>query len=359
MPKAKKLPSGSWRCRVFSHFEYVAQADGSVKKVQVNRSFTSKDPSPRGRKEAERMAAEWMYGSRLPDSGKTVKEAIASYIDAKEDVLSPSTLRSYRSNLRTAYGEIGHIELSGLAPSQVQRWVNNTAKKNTPKTTRNKYALLDAAYQMFTGEKLNATLPARVKPKLYTPSTEDVRKLLAFLSEKESRQPLLIAVMLAAFCSLRRSEICALTSDDLDGSVLHISKAIVEDSLHSLSVKQPKTFAGYRDVDVPPFLLDLIKDKEGRLVPLTPSALSDRFRRAVDSCFDKQIHFRFHDLRHYYVSFAHAIGIPDAYIRESGGWKTDYVMRRVYMDTLSDEKIKQSEKLQQMYEAITAGILAG
>ena len=32
MATAKKLPSGSWRCLVFSHYEYVTGKDGNVKR---------------------------------------------------------------------------------------------------------------------------------------------------------------------------------------------------------------------------------------------------------------------------------------------------------------------------------------
>ena len=32
MATAKKLPSGSWRVQIFSHYEFVQQPDGSVKK---------------------------------------------------------------------------------------------------------------------------------------------------------------------------------------------------------------------------------------------------------------------------------------------------------------------------------------
>ncbi len=45
MPTAKKLPSGSWRCQVFSHYEYVNQDDGGVKKKRIYESFTCDDPS--------------------------------------------------------------------------------------------------------------------------------------------------------------------------------------------------------------------------------------------------------------------------------------------------------------------------
>ena len=55
MATAKKLPSGSWRIRVFSHFAIGANG----KKKRIYESFTVKDPSKRGKKECGRLAAEW------------------------------------------------------------------------------------------------------------------------------------------------------------------------------------------------------------------------------------------------------------------------------------------------------------
>ena len=45
MATAKKLPSGSWRCLVFSHYEYITGKDGNVKKKRVYESFTCDDPT--------------------------------------------------------------------------------------------------------------------------------------------------------------------------------------------------------------------------------------------------------------------------------------------------------------------------
>ena len=59
MATAKKLPSGSWRCQVFSHYEYIKQPDGSVKKRRIYQSFTSNDPTRAGKRKAEAMAAEF------------------------------------------------------------------------------------------------------------------------------------------------------------------------------------------------------------------------------------------------------------------------------------------------------------
>ena len=55
--------------------------------------------------------------------------------------------------------------------------------------------------------------------------------------------------------------------------------------------------------------------------------------------------FTLHSLRHYYVSIAHVLGIPDAYVMKMGGWKTDHVMKRVYRTTLSDVEKQEQEKI--------------
>ena len=67
MAKAKKLPSGSWRCQVYSHSipmtdkdgKPVYNVDGKRKEKRIYESFTSDDPSPAGKREAELAAAQF------------------------------------------------------------------------------------------------------------------------------------------------------------------------------------------------------------------------------------------------------------------------------------------------------------
>ena len=59
MPTAKKLPSGSWRCLVYSHTEEIKNPDGSIKKKRIYESFTSNIPGPKGKRIAEQAAAEF------------------------------------------------------------------------------------------------------------------------------------------------------------------------------------------------------------------------------------------------------------------------------------------------------------
>ena len=75
----------------------------------------------------------------------------------------------------------------------------------------------------------------------------------------------------------------------------------------------------------------------------SPAALSDRFARVRNRA--GLPHFRLHDLRHYAISLFHAIGVPDQYIISRSGHKTEYVMRRVYRNTMTDIQKEMNTKI--------------
>ena len=61
--------------------------------------------------------------------------------------------------------------------------------------------------------------------------------------------------------------------------------------------------------------------------------------------------FRFHDLRHFYASYAHSMGMSDADLLKSGGWKTDNVLKNVYRHAMKDS-------LQEQQSMVALGILS-
>lgn len=87
MAKAKKLPSGNWRVN-----QYVGK-DANGKRIY--KSFTAST-----KKEAEYMAANYTLNGdheQKPPAELTLAEAYDRYIESKSNVLSPSTIREYRS----------------------------------------------------------------------------------------------------------------------------------------------------------------------------------------------------------------------------------------------------------------------
>lgn len=338
--KAKKLPSGSWNCRVFSHYEYTP--DG--KKKRVYESFTVKDKSTRGKKECERLASDWAYRKNQRSENITVHDAIRKYIDLKEPVLSPPTIRAYETYLRNCYKPIADTSVRQLNQTAVQAWINVLSVGHSSKYVSNAYSLFASAVDLAGGERFRITLPARIRPELHTPYDEEVRKLLEYCDKKYE---LRTAIMLSAFGSLRRSEICAVTKKDIVGDTIRINKSMVIDKYNCWVTKRtPKNDTSNRVVSFPHFVIEQIDTSRpgDRIVPINPGELSNRFRRAMASSGLPES-FRLHDLRHYYVSIAHAIGIPDQYVMRMGGWKTEHVMKRVYRDTLSDRLQDDRDKL--------------
>ena len=140
------------------------------------------------------------------------------------------------------------------------------------------------------------------------------------------------ASLLAAFCGLRRGEIVALTSDDVYDNVIHVRSAAVRMD-GKTTVRQPKTYTSDRYTPIPPFVARHIENIEGRICPIELNSITRRFEELRDKLGYK---CRFHDLRHYYASALHAVGLRDQYIMKLGGWKSDAVLKSVYRGTLDD-----------------------
>ena len=155
MATAKKLPSGSWRCQVFAGYEIM---DG--KKKAVYKSFTVKDPSRHGKKECERLAAEWAIGREDRGDNITVYDAVRKYIDIKEKVLSPSTVRAYELYLKKRIAPIQSTMLPDLTQTGVQLWINGLSVDCSPKYIKNVYGLFSSAVSYFGGKSFDVAFPS-------------------------------------------------------------------------------------------------------------------------------------------------------------------------------------------------------
>lgn len=301
-----KLPSGSYRIR--------HQIDG--------RRYTVTIPYKPTKKEAFQMIQDKINGVDV--LRKSFADCATEYISGKSHTLSPATIRGYESILRMMPEKLKMSEIGAITAWDVQTYMDKlTAEGKTPKTVRNYHGFISAVLATFAPEtNLSTQLPQKAKNDEYTPSDDDVRQIL----DMSKGTPYEIPLRLACY-GLRRSEICALTPADLDGNRLTINKAKVLGKDREWYIKATKTTSSTRTILIDDDLADLIRET-GTVYDGYPN----RIYWFLQKCQDKIgiPNFPLHYLRHYYASTAHALGIPDAVIMESGGWKTDHVMKRVY-----------------------------
>lgn len=335
MAKAKKLPSGNWRVRAS------ITVDGNI----ITKSFTASDP-----KKAELAAKQWQVTQECDANTEdlTLTKAYERYITAKKNVLSPSTIRNYEKLHENHLQDIMYIKLNRLTTEQIQRSINIYAANHSPKSVRNCYGLLSAVLKMFRPNfQLNATLPQKEKKEIMVPTDEDIQTYVKISKGTNCYKP----IILAAFGGLREGEICALEKNDIGKTYVDVNKSMVCDSKGKWHIKPPKTYSSNRRVELPKFVIDEIKDCDGKVVVYNPHSLSMAFNKLLKKY--NLPHCRFHDLRHYYVSSLHALNIPDKYIMAQGGWSTNYTMQNVYNHTMANKQSEFSSKITAHFEQLS------
>lgn len=155
MATAKKLPSGSWRCQVYSHTEEIIQSDGTIKKKRIYKSFTCDDPSPKGKRKCEAEAATWANAKeKMNVSGYslTFGAALNKYIDERTDILSPATIRKYRSMAKNKFDTLKDIRLCDIRQDTVQCYINTISAQMSPKSVRDINGIITAVLKRYAPE---------------------------------------------------------------------------------------------------------------------------------------------------------------------------------------------------------------
>lgn len=322
MPTAKKLPSGSWRCQV-----YAGKDDSGKRRYE---SFTA--PT---KKEAELLAAQFsIERDTYHKNNLLLKDAMQRYNEAKEKVLSPSTMRGYYQYADRISKTKGDYPLSKITSEVMQTWISEWSKNLSPKSVRNIYGYVRVVLKFFEcGHNLKVTLPQKIPVEYHVVTDDELKELLQLTEGTE----LNLAILLAAFIPARRSEICALTEADIDRkkNTVRINKAMVKDSAGCWVTKPvPKTFGSNRTVEIPKSIIDKISEKSGKIIGANPNQIENRFLRAIAHLKEP---FRFHDLRHYGATFLHAAGVPDHYIMQRGGWDSVETLQKIYTHCLPEK----------------------
>ncbi|MBP5431080.1 site-specific integrase [Ruminococcus sp.] len=341
MAKAVQLPSGSWRVRVYD------------KELGKQVSFTSQLEGKAGKAEAELMAREYQLGKRQrAKKGKTVGECIDEYINLKENILSPTTISSYRKDKKNNLSELCGIPLNELTSTDIQAHMNKLSLTKSAKTVRSAHGLLVSVLHVFAPDmRITTTLPKVQKKIKQLPTVQEVMKAVIG-SDIE------LPCLLAMWCSLRMSEVRGARKSDIKDGVLTIQNTIVTADGENIEKQETKTIESTRQIKLPERIISLINalpKEQVYLTTLSGQALYKRFSRLLEA---KGVqHMTFHDLRHMNASVMLALGIPDKYAMERGGWSSPHVMKSVYQHTFTAERQAADDKIDDYFNDILDTVL--
>lgn len=341
MAEAKKLPSGSWRIRIY---------DNDLKK-QV--SFTSDLPGKAGKAEAELMAREYQLGrKKKKEQGKTVGECVDEYIALKENILSPTTIEGYRKERRNSLAELCDIYIKDITQKAIQAHFNRLSLNKSAKTVRNAHGLLVSVLNVYAPDmRIQTTLPKVQKQIKQLPDVKDVLKAVIGTDIE-------LPCLLAMWGSLRMSEIRGARKSDINGDTLIIHKTVVTVNGEHIKKDSTKTVESTRLIHLSQRLQSLISalpKEQDELTLLSGQAIYKRFVRLLKA--NKVKPMTFHDLRHMDASIMLMLNIPEKYAMERGGWSSPHIMKSVYQHTFTDERKAVEQKIDNYFESILDTIL--
>lgn len=332
-PIARKLPSGSWFCRI--------RIDG--KDICITRPT-------RKAAEAEAMAIKFgiIKTKALPKTRKTLKIAAEDYVDSRADFLSPSTIDGYRKFIRCMFPELQLCTLDALTDEKWQRAVRQEhARGRSPKYIKNAYMFFSAAAVAAGAEKPKALLyPSDPKERAYL-TPEEIEILTPALKGLPIEIPVLLCLS-----SLRRSEMLALKWEnvDLKNQTLYVRGATVRGPEGMVTKARNKTAASRRAVPIIPPLqeaLEAVPDRRGLVVRIAPDTVLRHLHALCEELNITDVDL--HGLRHSFASLAYHLGIPELIAAQIGGWEDLSTMHNIYTHIAQTDISKRSQDFRNFF----------
>lgn len=289
-----------------------------------------------------------------PIAGAITLENYANEWLAARGDLRPSTVAKYRGLLDLhILLPLGDVTMANLKSARVRGW-NATLAQKHPSTAAGAYRLLSAICNTAVSDEVIARSPCRVAGASEEHAPERPTATLAELSGAVQVAPerWRLAILLAAWCQLRRGEILGLQRRDVD--LLHMTIQ-VERTWTAIAgtpvVGPPKTKAGRRTIAIPSnvtpelerHLANLDADPESWLFPagngepVHPSSLTRIWSIARRAVGREDLHF--HDLRHSGLTWAAATGASTAELMRRAGHKSPTAALRYQHSTQDRDRV--------------------
>jgi len=238
----------------------------------------------------------------------------------------------------------------------VKQFRNHLLEQLQPSTARRCFIVLKSVLKEALQDNSparNVSPPTANKPKSKAPSTVEFESIW----EASKGTGFEVMVLLAGWCGLRRGEIFALRSNDIDwgNGRITVDESATQDG-REIVAKTPKSANSYRSEVVPPYILSLLKQviREKKVVALGNDFFL--FEGNLNVFSQKWINFvrrnnlpkyTFHDLRHFHATWLYENDIPDLYAAKRLGHSVR-TLKDVYQHLGLERQKEIEERILQM-----------
>ena len=299
----RRLPSGRYQA------SYV---DPSGKRRYAPVTYTNKTDARRwlATQEADIARGTWVNDEL---GRETFGNYARAYLDDNRNIGARWRETCVR-NLRLHLAPLEHVQLRALTPQGIRAWHKAALRGNGGRTSiAQSYRFIRTVLNRAVDDGAIPRNPCRIKgagaDRAKERTVANLDELAALIEAITPRYR--AAILLAAWCGLRRGEVLALHREDvdLDAATVTVRRNRVELLESPVAFdKPPKTEAGSRTVNVPPHVLPILAEHlatwagphrvfVGRTgQPMRGDAIRQAFARARTQV--GMDGFTFHDLRH-------------------------------------------------------------
>lgn len=338
VPEPKRLPSGSYFIQLRLGGESVSVTAPTKQECKIA---------------AEQIKSDHRAGKRATKKKDlpTLEEAMNSYIENKRNILSPSTIRGYTGIRDNRYRDVIKQKIDSI---DYQAMVNHDSADHKAKTVKNGWRFVCSVLRENGVTPPAVALPQIIQEEHPYLEPDQIKPFVEAIKE----EPCQVAALLGLH-SLRRSEIVALTWDnvDLKNGLIHVRGAAVYNEDNKLIRKATnKNTSSRRTVPIMiPALSEALgavpaDERRGQVVTVTPNAILKQVNRACRKHGFPEIGV--HGLRHSFASLAFSsdVGLSEREVMELGGWSDPQTVHKIYEHLARKNRLKAANKMAAFFQ---------
>lgn len=356
MPVYKDEKTNTWFCR-FYYKDYTGK-----RKQKMKRGF-----------QLQREAKQWESDFLAKMAGSPempFAELYALYLEDRKNNVKPTTFKKIETTGRIyIIPAFGKCPVNQITPADIRKWQNDLKTKILPngehlqqsttlEISRHLSSIFNYAVR-FYGLPVNPCRIAGncVRKRIKRISFWTKEQFDQFIDTFDKKDPFYTVFMILYYTGMRKGELQALTPADISLSERQISitKTLVRLDGEDI-IQTPKTPGSVRQILIPDFLCDIIREYEGRFYDLDPE---DRLFPWNGATYNYSIKshaikagltpIKVHDLRHSHASLLIDLGFSALLVAERLGHENVATTLNIYSHLFPSKQSELIDRLQKLF----------